>query len=61
LAGARAVLLAGLKRHFHYKGDEGLLSGRGLRVLVAACDAGLDAPGQPLGLWEEVRGGGKGG
>jgi hypothetical protein len=45
---------AGLKRHFHAKHAEGLLSSRGLRSLDWCCDSALDEPDTPLDLWERV-------
>jgi hypothetical protein len=44
----------GLKRHFHAKHAEGLLSSRGLRSLDWCCDSALDEPDKPLDLWERV-------
>ncbi|KAF8065728.1 NHX8 [Scenedesmus sp. PABB004] len=51
LADARSWLLSGLKRYFHSKRMEGLLSARGLRILDAACEAALEDPSRPLMLW----------
>eukprot|EP00882_Tetradesmus_deserticola_P034034 GHRQ01038931.1.p1 GENE.GHRQ01038931.1~~GHRQ01038931.1.p1 ORF type:complete len:508 (+),score=242.21 GHRQ01038931.1:112-1524(+) len=51
LADARSWLLSGLKRYFHGKRMEGLLSARGLRILDAGCEVGLEDPSKPLRLW----------
>ena len=40
-------LCAGLKRYFHSKRGEGLLSAQGLRILSYACDLAIDLQ-QPL-------------
>jgi len=40
--------LAGLKRYFHSKRGEGLLSAQGLRILDYACDCAINCPHQPL-------------
>ena len=45
---------AGLKRAFHARHQEGLLSGRGLRILDFCCDSALDEPGRQLDLWQRV-------
>jgi hypothetical protein len=42
---------AGLKRYFYGKRMEGLLSARGLRILDAACEVGLEDPSKPVRLW----------
>ncbi|GFH19949.1 Na_H_Exchanger domain-containing protein, partial [Haematococcus lacustris] len=52
LAEYRVRLLSGLKRHFHAKHTEGLLSDRGLRLLDWCCDSALDEADTPLDLWE---------
>ncbi len=39
---------AGLKRYFHAKRGEGLLSTKGLRILDYACDRAADQAYQPL-------------
>jgi hypothetical protein len=44
-------LCAGLKRYFYGKRMEGLLSARGLRILDAACEVGLEDPSKPVRLW----------
>jgi hypothetical protein len=44
LAEHRMRLIAGLKRYFHRKRHEGLLSSQGLRLLDNACDTCTDAP-----------------
>jgi hypothetical protein len=38
----------GLKRYFHAKRGEGLLSPTGLRILDHACDRAIDCSGEPL-------------
>eukprot|EP00891_Asterochloris_glomerata_P006187 jgi/Astpho2/6187/Aster-x0275 len=52
LADARARLVSGLKRYFHQKRIEGLLSSTGMRVLDNACDVSIDNAEEPLALWE---------
>ena len=47
-AEARARLVAGLKRYFHAKRSEGLLSMEGLRILDYACDVAADRALDPL-------------
>ena len=47
-AEARARLVAGLKRYFHAKRSEGLLSMEGLRILDYACDVAADRSLDPL-------------
>ncbi|PRW44236.1 Sodium hydrogen exchanger 7 [Chlorella sorokiniana] len=51
LAEARVRLVAGLKRYFHAKRGEGLLSTKGLRILDYACDRAADCAYQPLDIW----------
>eukprot|EP00879_Flechtneria_rotunda_P004544 GHRR01004799.1.p1 GENE.GHRR01004799.1~~GHRR01004799.1.p1 ORF type:complete len:1688 (+),score=648.93 GHRR01004799.1:153-5216(+) len=51
LADARSWLVSGLKRYFHAKRMEGLLSARGLRILDYSCDTLLDEPHKRLALW----------
>jgi hypothetical protein len=47
---------AGLKRYFHAKRMEGLLSARGLRILDSGCDELLEGEeGKPLQLWAIIR------
>jgi hypothetical protein len=46
-----ACASAGLKRYFYGKRMEGLLSARGLRILDAACEVGLEDPSKPVRLW----------
>jgi hypothetical protein len=48
--------LAGLKRYFHAKRMEGLLSARGLRILDNGCEVLLEVPEKPLHLWCIIRG-----
>jgi hypothetical protein len=54
LAEARVRLVAGLKRYFHEKRGQGLLSGRGIVELDHACDAAMDGSSQPLSIWKVV-------
>ncbi|GAB4813268.1 hypothetical protein N2152v2_000314 [Parachlorella kessleri] len=60
LAEMRSRLLAGLKRYFHAKRMEGLLSVQGMRILDYACELAAEHADQPLGLWarmeQEVKG-----
>ena len=44
----------GLKRCFHAKRMQGLLSARGLRILDYGCDTILDDPYQPMALWDVI-------
>ena len=53
-ADVRSRLVVGLKRYFHSKRIEGLLSSRGLRILDNACDAAIEDPFVPLALWETL-------
>lgn len=43
-----ARIPAGLKRYFHAKRGEGLLSAQGLRILDYACDRAIDQAQAPL-------------
>ncbi|GAB4814387.1 hypothetical protein N2152v2_001433 [Parachlorella kessleri] len=52
-AEARARLVAGLKRYFHAKRSEGLLSMEGLRILDYACDVAADRALGPLASPQE--------
>lgn len=54
VAEARVRLVAGLKRYFHEKRAQGLLTGRGILVLDHACDAAMDDSEQPLLIWAIV-------
>jgi hypothetical protein len=54
LAEARVRLVAGLKRYFHDKRRQGLLTGRGILVLDHACDAAMDRAAGPLTIWKLV-------
>ena len=54
LAEARVRLVAGLKRYFHDKRRQGLLSGRGMVVLDHACDVAMDASFSPLVMWSSL-------
>lgn len=51
LVDARARLVMGLKRYFHGKRAEGLLSASGMQLLDYACDHQMDSPDQPLFMW----------
>lgn len=48
LSESRMRLVAGLKRYFHAKRGEGLLSAQGLRILDYACDRAMDQAHAPL-------------
>lgn len=48
IAEARIRLVAGLKRYFHGKRAEGLLSARGVQLLDYACDLQMDDANKPL-------------
>eukprot|EP00884_Botryococcus_braunii_P001610 jgi/Botrbrau1/1144/Bobra.0162s0035.1 len=52
---ARVRLVSGLKRYFHAKRGEGLLSARGMQILDHACDIAIDEAERPLALWKSVR------
>jgi len=54
LAEARVRLVAGLKRYFHDKRGQGLLSGRGMLVLDHACDVAMDGSSSPLVMWSSL-------
>jgi hypothetical protein len=47
----RLRVIAGMKRYFHRKRNEGLLSSVGLRTLDHACDTCMDAPGQRIDIF----------
>ena len=47
-------LVAGLKRYFHDKRRQGLLSGKGILVLDHACDVAMDASASPLDVWSSL-------
>ena len=51
---ARVRLIAGLKKYYHAKQREGLLSGRGTQVLDWACSIAMDEPDRPLNVWQIV-------
>lgn len=53
---ASPPLPTGLKRYFHAKRMEGLLSARGLRILDNGCEVLLESPEKPLHLWCIIRG-----
>ncbi|KAI3423997.1 hypothetical protein D9Q98_009830 [Chlorella vulgaris] len=48
----RSRLIAGLKRYYHAKRLEGLLSVQGLRILEYACDYAAEHTVQPLSVWK---------
>ena len=48
----RIRLISGLKRYFHDKRAEGLLSARGIQLLDRACDASMDHNKDPLHMLE---------
>ncbi|KAL4855765.1 Sodium/hydrogen exchanger 7 [Chlorella vulgaris] len=48
----RSRLIAGLKRYFHAKRLEGLLSVQGLRILEYACDYAAEHTLQSLSVWK---------
>jgi len=51
LAEARIRLVSGLKKYFHGKRAEGLLSARGIQVLDFMCDLQMDLAHEPLFMW----------
>ena len=51
---ARVRLVAGLKKYYHAKQREGLLSGRGTQILDWACSIAMDEPDRPLHIWQIV-------
>ena len=51
---ARLRLVAGLKRYFHHKRAEGLLSARGMQLLDWACSLQMDQANRPLFLWSHI-------
>ncbi|KAL4855761.1 Sodium/hydrogen exchanger 8 [Chlorella vulgaris] len=52
LSEMRSRLIAGLKRYFHAKRLEGLLSVQGLRILEYACDYAAEHTLQSLSVWK---------
>lgn len=54
LTEGRFRLLMGLKKYFEKRRTEGYLSSRGLRLLIWACDVGMEEPHDPLNLWELI-------
>ena len=48
----RIRLISGLKRYFHDKRAEGLLSAGGIQLLDRACDASMDHDKDPLHMLE---------
>ena len=51
---ARLRLVAGLKKYFHSKQREGLLSAEGTQLLDWACSMAMDDAARPLGLWQNI-------
>lgn len=51
LAEARIRLVSGLKKYFHGKRGEGLLSARGIQVLEFMCNIQIDNADEPLFMW----------
>ena len=51
---ARVRLVAGLKKYYHAKQREGLLSGAGTQILDWACSIAMDDPDRPLNIWQIV-------
>ena len=51
LAEARIRLVSGLKKYFHGKRAEGLLSARGMQLLDFMCDLQMDHAEEPLFMW----------
>jgi hypothetical protein len=47
----RMRMIGGMKRYFHRKRNEGLLSSQGLRTLVHACDTCTDRPHLPINIF----------
>lgn len=54
LTEGRFRCLMGLKKYFEKRRTEGYLSSRGLRLLIWACDVGMEEPHHPLNLWELI-------
>lgn len=50
----RVRLVSGLKRYFHGKRAEGLLSSKGMQILDHACDTAMDTAEAPLAIWDAV-------
>ena len=50
-AEARIRLVSGIKRYFHGKWAEGLLSARGMQLLDFACDVQMDHADRSLFMW----------
>ena len=50
-AEARIRLVSGIKRYFHGKRGEGLLSARGMQLLDFICDVQMDHADRPLFMW----------
>lgn len=53
-ADMRSRICAGMKRFFHTKSMEGLLSRAGLRMLDHSCDDQIDSPMAPLRIWAKL-------
>ena len=54
LAEYRVRIISGLKRYFHSKHEQGLLSGHGMRILDYCCGVSADQPDKPIDLWSTV-------
>jgi hypothetical protein len=50
----RSHFSTGLKRYFHTKHEEGLLSGQGMRILDYCCGVAADHPEDAIDLWTSV-------
>lgn len=51
----RMRMIAGMKRYFHRKRNEGLLSNQGLRTLDHACDSCMDRPERPIDIFGHLQ------
>lgn len=51
---ARLRLVAGLKKYFHAKQRDGLLSAEGMQLLDWACSMAMDDASRPLGIWQNI-------
>ena len=51
-AEARIRLVSGIKRYFHGKRAEGLLSARGMQLLDYTCDVQMDHADRALFMWQ---------
>lgn len=55
VAETRVRIVSGLKRYFHGKRHEGLLSSRGLRMLDQACDEDMEEPLEPFNIFDNIQ------